>query len=462
MTAPEIIRPQAVQEQFLASSADIAIFGGSVFSGKTFSLLMEPLRHINNPGFTFVLFRRVTPEIRYPGGLWDESMKLYPGVGAEARGGSLEWVFPSGAKGKFAGLQYEQDVLDWKGAQLTLIMFDQLESFEESQFWYLTSRNRSQCGVRPYIRATCNPDPDSFLVELLAWWIDDAGYAIPERSGKLRWFLREKEDLVWADSLQEFIDRYGRERAADAKSLTYVLGRLQDNQIGNANDPGYLATMKAMPLVEQERLLGGDRGGNWKIRAAAGLVFNRGWCEIVEASPAVAKRARGWDSASSPGKGDGTASVPMAKAGKLYYIEDATWEQLAANDRLKLQRSLAETDGKTCAIRFEQEPGSAGKEAVANWIANVAGFTAHSKTATGDKLVRFNPFAAQAQAGNVKVVRGAWNELWLRNLHAFPTKGVPDDLVDATSCAFDELTDRQALPSAFRISTGDVGSPFEV
>lgn len=459
MTATEIIRPQPAQATFLSSPADIAIFGGSVFAGKTFSLLLEPLRHIGVERFTFALFRRVTPEIRNPGGLWDEASGLYPNVGGRPNQQSLEWDFPSGAKGKFAGLQYESDVESWKGSQICLLLFDQLEMFTARQFWYLYGRNRSVCGVRPYIRATCNPDPDSFLASLLSWWIGEDGYAIPERSGVVRWFIRQHDDLVWADSREELLARYPLKRP---KSLTYVLGRLQDNVIGNALDPDYLGTVEAMPLVDQERLLGGDRGGNWKIRPAAGLVFNRGWCEVVDAAPADAVRARGWDSASTPGKGDGTASVRLARAGKLYYVEDATWDQLAANDRLRLQRSLAETDGKRCAIRFEQEPGSAGKEAVANWIANVAGYTAHSKTATGDKLVRFNPFAAQAQAGNVKVVRGDWNERWLRHLHAFPTKGVPDDLVDATSCAFDELTDARALPTGLKFTTGPTGSPFEI
>ena len=425
---------------------------------------MEPLRHIDNPGFNFVLFRRVTPEIRYPGGLWDESMKLYPLVNATPRDSSLEWVFRSGAKGKFAGMQYASDVLDWKSSQVCLFLFDQLESFLASQFWYMLSRNRSQCGVRPYIRATCNPDPDSFLVKLLAWWIGEDGYAIPERSGVLRWFLRDRNELVWADDPSEFVARYGKERAAKAKSLTFVLGRLQDNVIGNAQDPGYLASVEAMPLVEQTRLLGGDRGGNWFIRPAAGLVFNRGWCEIVDALPAGARCARGWDTASTAGGGDGTSSTKLARVGKIYYIVHNTWDQIGPDDRLKLQRSLAETDGKACAIRFEQEPGSAGKEAVANWIANVAGFTAHSRRATGEKLVRFNPFAAQAQAGNVKILRGSWNERYLSRLHAFDgtENGIPDDDVDSTSCAFDELTDARVMPAKMAISTSDTGSPFAV
>src|SRR5689334_15968389 len=66
--------PQAgPQSTFLASEADIRIYGGSVYGGKTWALTRQPLEHIDTPGFNFVSFRRTTPEIRNPGGMWDES-----------------------------------------------------------------------------------------------------------------------------------------------------------------------------------------------------------------------------------------------------------------------------------------------------------------------------------------------------------------------------------------------------
>ena len=67
------IRPQAgKQEMFLTTCADIAIYGGAAGGGKSFGLLLEPLRHVtNNPEFYTVAFRRSTTQIRNPGGLWD-------------------------------------------------------------------------------------------------------------------------------------------------------------------------------------------------------------------------------------------------------------------------------------------------------------------------------------------------------------------------------------------------------
>jgi hypothetical protein len=74
----------------------------------------------------------------------------------------------------------------------------------ESQFFYMLSRNRSMCGVRPYVRSTTNSDADSWVATFIAWWIDqDTGYPLPERAGVLRWFVRVNDTMVWADSAED-------------------------------------------------------------------------------------------------------------------------------------------------------------------------------------------------------------------------------------------------------------------
>jgi hypothetical protein len=158
------------------------------------------LRHIQNPQFGAVFFRRTTVQIRNEGGLWDESAKLYPAIGGNPAEHVLTWKFPSGAAVTFAHLEHDKTVNGWQGSQIPLICFDELCHFSAKQFWYMLSRNRSMCGVKPYIRATCNPDADSWVAEFIAWWIDqDTGLAIPERAGVLRWFVRVGDDLKWSD-----------------------------------------------------------------------------------------------------------------------------------------------------------------------------------------------------------------------------------------------------------------------
>lgn len=408
--------------------------GGAAGGGKTWALLVEPLRHLGNPQFGAVIFRRTYPQITNQGGLWDESHAIYPHAGGTAHEGNVEWTFPTGARVRFAHMQHEKDKLSWKGAQIPLIGFDQLEDFSESQFFYLLSRNRSTSGVRPYVRATCNPDPDSFLATFLAWWIDpETGYPIAERAGRLRWFVRVNEALHWSSDPEDLVVQFPGQMP---KSVTFIPAKLEDNPILETIDPGYRANLMALPLVERERLL----GGNWKIRPAAGTVFKRHWFEIVPAAPANAQRVRAWDKAATAGGGDWTAGVRMSRTpdGTLY-VEDVKRVQLSPGERDKLIRQTAELDGRAVAIRGEQEPGSAGKSDALSFVHLLQGFTVRTKPATGDKVTRAGPLSSQAEVGNVKLVAGPWNEAFLLELERFPD-GANDDQVDAASAAYEALT----------------------
>ena len=272
-----IIKPQpGPQEMFLSTTADICIYGGAAGGGKTFGLLMEPLRHIDNGDFGAVIFRKTSNQITAEGGLWDTSYQLYPMVGGTPKKTpSYSWTFPSGMKVTFAHMQLEKDVLNWQGTQIPLICFDELTHFKRSQFFYMLSRNRSGSGVPGYIRATCNPDASSWVAEFISWWWDPkTGYPIPERSGVIRWMYRRSDEIYWADSKEELWEQFDLktpEERAEPKSVTFIASTLQDNKILLSKDPGYMANLKALPTVERERLL----HGNWLIMPAAGLYFKR-------------------------------------------------------------------------------------------------------------------------------------------------------------------------------------------
>jgi hypothetical protein len=202
------IRPHAgPQEKFLGSTADVAVFGGAAGGGKSWALLLEPLRHVtDNTRFSAVCFRRSTVQIRNPGGLWDQSMQLYPYLGGVPVTQPLEWRWKDGGKIKFAHLEHENTKLDWHGSEIPLLLWDELTHFTESQFWYLLSRNRSMSGVDGYVRASCNADSDSWVAKLIAWWINqETGYPIDERSGVIRWFARISDQMVWGDTPEEII-----------------------------------------------------------------------------------------------------------------------------------------------------------------------------------------------------------------------------------------------------------------
>lgn len=442
------IRPQpGPQELFLSTSADIAIYGGAAGGGKSFALLMESLRHIENPHFGAVIFRRTSPQIRNEGGLWDESEKLYPLIGAAPREYVLEWKFPSGATVSFDHLDHETDKLNFQGSQIPLIGFDELTDFSESQFFFMLSRSRSTCGVRPYIRATCNPDADSWVADFISWWIDpDTGYPIPERSGAIRWFIRVDNKIQWADQPDDLCDQRPE---AIPKSVTFIAANLDDNQILQQADPGYLANLLALPLVERERLL----GGNWKIRPVAGFIFREPWLShLVDAAPAKGRAIRFWDKAGSSTDGDWSSGVLMIEQEGIYYVADVVRGRWSPGERNRVMLATAQID----EMRFgrhgfglwvEQEPGNGGKESAEISVRELARWNVRIDKPTTAKEARAMPLSAQCEAGNVRLVRATWNKAYIEELCAFPG-GSHDDQVDASSGAFNKLQEPRVKLSA--------------
>lgn len=352
--------------------------------------------------------------------------------------------FPSGAKVRFSHLQYDKDVHSWQGGQICLLCFDELAHFSISQFFYMLSRNRSVCGVRPYCRATCNPDADSWLANFIQWWWDkDTGYPIPERSGKIRYFVRIGDKVIWGDSKVEITREHPEIQRDWIKSFTFISSKLTDNKILMENDPGYLGNLMAQSEVERERLL----NGNWKIRPAAGRYFKREQFTIVDVLPPVESWVRSWDLAAtiateanpSP---DATAGVLIGRTmDGRFVVADVKHVRLQANDVRKLVMNTAVLDRmryKAVTNTIPQDPGQAGKEQANSYVKMLAGYTVETIKPSGSKENRANPFASQVQAGNVMLLKGDWNEEYIAELESFPD-GSHDDMVDASSDAFNKL-----------------------
>jgi predicted phage terminase large subunit-like protein len=416
------------------------------------------LYHIANRLFRAILFRRTIPMIRLQGGLLDTSEQIYPTLGAVLNQSALAWRFPSGATVKFAGLEHPQDRFNYQGAQIPLIMFDELVQFTAEQFWYLLSRCRSMSGVRGYVRAATNPDPDSWVRTFLAWWIDDdTGLPIRSRSGAQRWFARMGDELVWGDSRGELVGKFGPD--ADPKSVTFIPASVFDNRILLENDPAYLSNLKALPRIDRERLL----SGNWNVRATAGSYFRREWFGLVEVAPReVVARCRYWDRAATEKRSDNdpdaTVGLLLSKdAQGIYYVEDVRKMFASPHTVEKAMRACAQQDGCSTTVGYMQDPGSAGVNEAQATARALDGCNVRFSAASGDKATRAKPVSAQAEAGNVKVVRGLWNDEFLRVLENFPA-GSHDDEVDALSGAYEQLGRPTGAWTAADVPD-DVGEP---
>lgn len=363
------------------------------------------------------------------------------------------WIFTNRqgkqvSKVTFAHIEKEDALSKWQGAQLCGIGFDELTHFSEKIFFYMLSRNRSTCGVTPFVRATCNPDADSWVAKFISWWIDqDTGYPIPERSGVVRYFLRRDEIIHWADTREELWERFNLKteiERSEPKSCTFIMSTLEDNKELLRINPGYRANLMALSQVERERLL----HGNWKIRPAAGLYFKRQQLgNILEIIPDdVVQWVRCWDLAATEKSDTGdpayTAGVLIGKRKNgRYVIADVINKQMSASDVRQTIKLTAQSDRakyKRVRIRLPKDPGQAGKEQADSYIKFLSGFDVTTVAESGSKEARAEPMAAQWQAGNFDIVAADWNDPYLIQLENFPDSKFKD-MVDASANGFAEI-----------------------
>lgn len=450
------IKPQpGPQTDFLSTSADIAIFGGAAGGGKTHGMLIDPLRHVNScPNGGAVYFRKTSVQIRNEGGLWSEAKDLYRPLGGRPRESpSMDIIFKHPSKPKedgfkitFSHLQHEKNKYDYQGAQIPVLLFDELTHFSRSQFFYLVGRNRSTCGIKPYVRGTCNPDKTSWVRDFIDWWIDSDGYAIPERSGRIRWLIVFDDKDFWFDSKKEAVNKFP---AGNPLSVTFILSRLKDNKILLKEDPTYKAKLMALSKVERERLLGDEeKGGNWDIVPAAGMYFKRHYFEEVEICPPLVEIVRGWDRAATEWKEgddpskkpDATASVKIGKTNDgRFVILDVEKQRYSAGKVDNLILNTARQDGISVKVKGFQDPGSAGKAEAENFIKMLSGFSVAIEKISKDKETAAKPLSSQAENGNVLILKSCRNkEDFYNEMENFPDD-THDDIVDAATGAFNEL-----------------------
>ena len=460
-----IIKPQPKQYLFLSCPADIAIYGGAAGGGKTFALLMDAMRFINNSSANYTIFRRTTPAITANGGLRQTAKRLYLPFGIKTKGQPFyEIIFPSGYNIAFRHLQYEDTIYDYQGAQLSVIAFDELTHFTEQQFFYMMSRNRNydvHSSVKCYIRATCNPDPDSWVRKLLDWYIGDDGYAIKERSGKIRYFARVGDKMYWGNTKQEVLEQTNdislsdeRDKVTEKniKSFCFIASLLEDNQALMQNDSGYESSLKALSHIDYERL----RKGNWNIKATGGEFFKNKYFKYTNSirMKDIISVCRAWDFAGTEkeettnGTPDATASCLMARLiDGSFAILEVTNNWLKAEDKRRLVYSKAKKDfekfGAKYKIFIPQDPGQAGKDQIQAYVKLLSGFNVVHNTVKGNKITRAEPLMIQFENDNVVIFKNdSWNETYQTQMVNFPD-APHDDMVDASSDAFIQLSNRE-------------------
>lgn len=242
---------------------------------------------------------------------------------------------------------------------------------------------------------------------------------------------------------------------ADRRCRTYVDGELFFEDPRTVD--GELLFPERFPAAEIVRLKKAKGSyaysGQYQQRPAprSGGMFQRGDFEIVDAVPDGGQECRAWDFAASkptPGRApDWTVGLKMKKVGGTFYVEDVRRDRWSPGDVETNLKNTASQDGLTVRIRMPQDPGAAGKADAATKVKLLAGYDVIVVLPTGDKATRAKPASAQAEAGNVKLVRGDWNTTFLDEVCSFPNAQF-DDQVDAFADALNEL----ALGSTFTLA----------
>lgn len=468
---PVMIGPSSKkQEMFLNSDATITLAGGAAGSGKTYTSLLIALKFMSVPRSTGVIFRRTSKMITAPGSIWHEAVQLFTSVypNLKIRHRENEMVFPNGSFLKFSHMQHASDMYNHKGAQYSLVIFDEATDFEEEMVVYLLSRMRNvNVPYQPQMFLMTNPDYNSFLrLWIQDFYLDQSGIPLPERSGHKRFFFREGNTMVWYNSQEEAEAVHGKGTDNGVSSFTFIGANVYDNPILIKNNPSYLTRLQNLPRVEKERLL----FGSWFARQESAGYFKREWCKEVDFPNALArKRIRAWDFAftkpsdqyPNPDWTRGTL-ISKDKSG-VYTVEDL----VSMRDRVhEVERMIFETarkDGQGVTISIPLDPAAAAGAYARDLQRQLAEMGFHCKLSkpVKSKLTRFAPFSSLAQAGFVNVVKAPWNSEFYDELELFDgeNKQLKDDIVDTCSDAVLHLNKELVLPN-FALPTMDKDGKF--
>lgn len=209
-------------------------------------------------------------------------------------------------------------------------------------------------------------------------------------------------------------------------------------------------------VVERDKKIMGSyaSAGQFQQRPAPreGGMFKRDWFKTVKAVPVGTVFLRGWDLAGTENKNSPyTAGVKVGKQPDgRFIVAHVTRDQLSPGgvERLIVNTAKADDAIGQVAISLPQDPGQAGKAQVRYLVKQLAGHNVRFSPESGDKITRAEPFSAQAEAGNVDILAGEWNEAYLDELCIFPN-GKFADQVDASSRAFNELSGRPERKTSF-------------
>lgn len=283
----EDVKPQKGKQEFafsLIGEVDFMIAGGARGGGKSELLTMMPLVYVDDPYYRGIFFRRQYDEIMGANGLWQKAEGMYPLFGAKQNISSKTWKFPSGARQQFSHMFTEGDKESHRGKGYSFVGFDEIDQFSKEQVTFLMTCLRSEADMDSFMVGTLNPNPDSWALPLVEWYLDETGKPREDRCGAIRWFIVLDGDFVFGPSEEYFQEEYpdavwitvpGQEEKlyVPPKRFTYVFFNVFDNEALLTLNPRYVSELQNLPEHERDSQL----WGNWYSRPRSESLWQRHW-----------------------------------------------------------------------------------------------------------------------------------------------------------------------------------------
>ena len=246
------LRPNSKpQEDFFAASEYEVLYGGAAGGGKSFALVVDPMRYVGYSKFTGIIFRRTYPELE--GSILPLMYDLYPQAGGVYRETRKEWRFPSGATIRLGYMEHREDWRSYQGHEYAYQGYDELTNFLEEQYTMLAAWNRSkQEGVPGYRRCASNPGGVGHAW-VKARFVDVCKpiHDGPERfspEAKIHWQPMRSGPTFWS------VDTKTGQRT----SRKFIPARVFDNSDLLRINPNYLGQLLELPEEKRKALIEGD------------------------------------------------------------------------------------------------------------------------------------------------------------------------------------------------------------
>lgn len=245
-------KPQPKQIELHTSPANEILFGGAAGPGKSRALRSEGfIWACRIPNLQVYLFRRTFPELEENHII--NSWMEFPREACRYNQQHKRWHFHNGSMLHFSHCQYEKDVFLYQGAEIHLLLIDELTTFTEFIYNYLYQRVRCTLEI-----------PEKYRHKV-------PGVICASNPGGVGHEFAKKR---WVKFAPEFELKRGpkdpEHPEVEPSVRQYIPGLLSDNPTLTERDPGYVTRLNNMP----EPWRTAYKDGNWDIFMGQAFQFS--------------------------------------------------------------------------------------------------------------------------------------------------------------------------------------------